>query len=151
MPIVTLVVGPRNWTVRHSARVTIIIQPKEASWPGIDRKMDAKHIDFTDVARLQSFNVYDYEIRQSHGVDNWIKCLIGTPELDSDGQQTGRELAYEFHGNSQGLIQWLRKVEQSFPGRSFLPLEDCRISNQCGYIFDNSSNQLQYIDSNYGH
>lgn len=116
----------------------------------IDRKMDARHIDMLDVTRLSILSVYNYEIRQqANGTDNWIKCLIGTPELDSDGQPTGKELAYEFHGNYQGIIQWIRMLEKNFPNRSFLPIEDARIENQCGYIFVGSSNQIEYIDRGY--
>lgn len=106
----------------------------------IERKMDARHMEMTDVAKLPVLTVYDYEIRQNKGVDNWIKCLIGTPEMDTDGYPTGKELAFEFHGNYQGIIQWIRKIENIYPNQSFLPIEDARIENQCGYIFEGSSN-----------
>ena len=111
----------------------------------INRKMDARHIEMADVAKLPVLTVYDYEIRQNKGVDNWIKCLIGTPELNDDGTATGRELAYEFHGNYQGIIQWIRMLESVYPDRSFLPIEDAKIENQCGYIFEGSSNMEKYI------
>lgn len=113
----------------------------------IDREMDAKNIPMQNVPGLQTLTLYKYEIRQSKGEDNWIKCLIGTPELNKEtGEPTGRTLAYEFHGNYQGIIRWIRELERMFPGKEFLPIEDARIVNECGYIFEGSTNQLKYIE-----
>lgn len=113
----------------------------------IDREMDAKNIPMQNVPQLQTLTLYKYEIRQSKGEDNWIKCLIGTPELNKEtGEPTGKTLAYEFHGNYQGIIRWIRELEKLFPGKEFLPIEDARIVNECGYIFEGSTNQLRYIE-----
>ncbi len=113
----------------------------------IDREMDAKNMKMQDVPNLQKLTLYKYEIRQSRGEDNWIKCLIGTPEMNKEtGEPTGRTLAYEFHGNFQGIIRWIRELEKMFPNREFLPIEDARIVNECGYIFEGSTNQLRYIE-----
>lgn len=112
----------------------------------IDREMDAKNIQMQAVPNLTTLTLYKYEIRQSKGEDNWIKCLIGTPEMNSDGEPTGRMLAYEFHGNYQGIIRWLRELEMTFHNKEFLPIEDARIVNECGYIFEGSTNQLKYIE-----
>ena len=113
----------------------------------IDREMDAKNIPMQNVPSLQTLTLYKYEIRQSKGEDNWIKCLIGTPELNKEtGEPTGRTLAYEFHGNYQGIIRWIRELEKLFPDKEFLPIEDARIVNECGYIFEGSTNQLKYIE-----
>ena len=113
----------------------------------IDREMDAKNIPMQNVPQLQTLTLYKYEIRQSKGEDNWIKCLIGTPELNKEtGEPTGRTLAYEFHGNYQGIIRWIRELEKIFPNKEFLPIEDARIVNECGYIFEGSTNQLRYIE-----
>lgn len=115
----------------------------------IDREMDAKNLPMQNVPQLQTLTLYKYEIRQSKGEDNWIKCLIGTPEMNKEtGELTGRTLAFEFHGNYQGIIRWIRELEKIYPDKSFLPIEDARIVNECGYIFKGSTNQLIYIEEN---
>ena len=77
--------------------------------------MDAKNLPMQNVPGLETLTLYKYEIRQSKGEDNWIKCLIGTPELNKEtGEPTGRTLAYESHGNYQGIIRWLRELERMF-------------------------------------
>lgn len=115
----------------------------------IDRQMDAKHIDMKDVLG-KVFNVYKYEIRyDGQKKPNWIKCLIGTPEMTEANEPTGKELAFEFHGNYQGLITYIKTLEQEF-GNSFMPMEECEIVNECGYIFKGSTNQLKYIEDERG-
>ena len=88
----------------------------------------------------------NYEIRQNKGIDNWIKCLIGISELDDNNNPTGRILAREFHGNYQGIIQFIRAAEKEYRKEEILPIEDAEIINQCGYIFKDSTNQLKYIE-----
>ena len=51
----------------------------------------------------------------------------------------------------QGIIRWLRELEKVYPHREFLPIEDARITNQCGYIFEGSSNQMEFIENNNGY
>jgi len=110
----------------------------------IDRSMDAKHIDMKDLEG-QVHNVYKYEIRRGKEGDNWMKALIGIPEISQEtGKPTGRIRAYEYHGNYQGIIRWLRELEQS--GINFLPIEEGRIVNECGYIYEGSTNQIQFIE-----
>ena len=110
----------------------------------IDRSMDAKHIEMKDLEG-KVHNVYKYEIRRGKDGDNWMKALIGIPEVDSEsGKQTGRIRAYEYHGNYQGIIRWLRELEQS--GIDFLPIEEGRIVNECGFIYEGSTNQIQFIE-----
>ena len=110
----------------------------------IDREMDAKHIDMKDLEG-QVHNLYKYEIRRGKEGDNWMKALIGIPETDKEtGTATGRIRAYEYHGNYQGIIRWLRCLEAS--GIDFLPIEEGRIVNECGYIYEGSTNQLQFIE-----
>lgn len=110
----------------------------------IDREMDAKHIDMKDLEG-QVHNVYKYEIRRGKEGDNWMKALIGIPETDKDsGQPTGRIRAYEYHGNYQGIIRWLRELEKM--NIDFLPIEEGRIVNECGYIYEGSTNQIQFIE-----
>lgn len=112
----------------------------------IDREMDARNIPMKDLVGI-THTVYDYKIlKDQKGNPNWIKCVIGVPESDkSTGELTGRELAYEYHGNFQGIIQWICSLEKAFGGRSFMPIEDGVIENQCGYIYCGSTNQMQYI------
>lgn len=110
----------------------------------IDRSMDAKHIDMKDLEG-KVHNVYKYEIRRGKDGDNWMKALIGIPEVDAEsGKPTGRIRAYEYHGNYQGIIRWLRELEQS--GIDFLPIEEGRIVNECGFIYEGSTNQLEFIE-----
>lgn len=112
----------------------------------IDREMDARNIPMKDLVGVVH-TVYDYKmLADKSGKPNWIKCVIGVAECDkSTGELTGRELAYEYHGNFQGIIRWICSLEKAFPGRSFMPIEDGVIENQCGYIYRGSTNQMQYI------
>ena len=90
-------------------------------------------------------NLYKYEIRRGKEGDNWMKALIGIPEVNAEtGTATGRIRAYEYHGNYQGIIRWLRCLEAS--GIDFLPIEEGRIVNECGYIYEGSTNQIQFIE-----
>lgn len=112
----------------------------------IDRKMDARHVDVRDLCG-KTFTIHDYEVRRSsQGDANWIKCLVGVEEMGDDGSPTGRMLAYEFHGNYQGIIQFILACEAEFGKKSLLPMEDMEIENQCGYIFKGSTNQFKYIE-----
>ena len=111
----------------------------------IDRKMDARHIDMKELVGVP-FTIHDYEIRyDSKKEPNWIKCLIGVEE-SRDGQPTGKTLAYEFHGNYQGIIQFILACEKEYGKQALLPLEEMEIENQCGYIFKGSTNQMTYIN-----
>lgn len=113
----------------------------------IDRQMDAPNRDIRSLVGM-SIDIYDYEIRRNNqGQPNWIKCLVGVPEIDNDGEPTGNILAHEFHGNYQGIIQFIVACEQKYSKKTILPLEDVEIENQCGYIFKGSTNQLIYIQN----
>lgn len=110
----------------------------------IDRSMDACNIEIKDLVGIQ-ISIYDYEIRtNSQKQPNWIKCLIGFDEV-IDGARTGKTVAREFHGNYQGIIQFISACENQFGKKEMLPLEEVEIENQCGYIFKGSTNQLTYI------
>ena len=111
----------------------------------INRSLDAKNIDMKSLDG-KDITIINYEIRQNKGVDNWIKCLIGIDELDDKNIPTGRILAREFHGNYQGIIQFIRATEKEYRKEDILPIEDAVIINQCGYIFKDSTNQLKYIE-----
>lgn len=112
----------------------------------ISRKLDAKNIDVKSLIG-QTFTIYDYDLRADKtGTPNWIKCLIGIDEIDEDGQPTGRTLAREFHGGYMGLVEFITACEKEFAKADLLPIEEAAIDNQCGYIFENSTNQIQYIN-----
>lgn len=112
----------------------------------IDRQMDARNIEIRELVG-QTITIYDYEIRyNAQKQANWIKCLIGIEEV-VEGEKTGKILAREFHGNYQGIIQFISACEQRFGKRALLPLEEVEIENQCGYIFKGSTNQLTYIET----
>lgn len=100
--------------------------------------MDAPHVEIKDLEG-KIINVYDYVIRKDkNGQPNWIKVLIGIKEGDS-------EAAKEFHGNFQGIINFICLCEQKF-NRNFMPIIDAKIVNQCGYIFEGSTYQVSTID-----
>ena len=110
----------------------------------IDREMDAKNIEMRELEGVEH-TVYKYEIRKGREGDNWMKALIGIPEIDPQtNMPTGRIHAREYHGNYQGIIRWLRELEKT--GIDFLPIEDARIVNQCGFIYEGSTNQIQFIE-----
>lgn len=111
----------------------------------INRSLDAENIEMKSIEG-KNITIVNYEIRQNKGLDNWIKCLIGMDELDENDNPTGRVMAREFHGNYQGIIQFIREVEKEYKKDDILPIEDAEIINQCGYIFKNSTNQLKYIE-----
>lgn len=115
----------------------------------VDRKMDAPNIKAIDLARSgQVFNIYDYEIRHSEksGEPNWIKMLIGIQEHTDDGVLTGRMKAYEVHGSMMGIVSWMSEAEKEIGKERMLPIEDVVIIDQCGYIFADSTNQMEYIN-----
>lgn len=110
----------------------------------IDRSMDARNIDIKGLID-KKFSVLDYDIRRDNkGNPNWIKCLIGIDEV-VDGVLTGKIEAREFHGNYQGIINFVLACEVKYGKSAILPIEDVEIENQCGYIFKDSANQLKYI------
>lgn len=105
----------------------------------IDRALDAPNIGMKELTG-QEFTVYDYDMRKDgQGNYNWIKLLIGIPQED------GRVLAREVHGNYSGIITFIAKAQELYGKKNLLPLEDVVIENQCGYIFKDSTNQIQYI------
>ena len=110
----------------------------------IDRSMDARNIDIKGLID-KKFSVLDYDIRRDNkGNPDWIKCLIGIDEV-VDGVSTGKIEAREFHGNYQGIINFVLACEAKYGKSVILPIEDVEIENQCGYIFKDSTNQLKYI------
>jgi len=111
----------------------------------ISRHLDAPTIDIKDLVGVK-FIIKDYEIRHDKdGNPNWIKCLVGIPELDILNVPTGRFLAREFHGGYTGILNWITLVEKEFSKDSILPIEDVEIENQSGFIFKDSTNQIKYI------
>lgn len=116
----------------------------------IERKMDAPNMKAAELARTGTvFTVYDYELRRSEktGEENWVKMLIGIAERAEDGAPTGRIKAYEVHGGMMGIVRWLVAAEQTVGREELLPLEEVAISDQCGYIFAGSTNQIEYINA----
>lgn len=85
-------------------------------------------------------------IRKRVAKDAWIKCLIGIPETNKEGIPTGRKLAREFHGNYQGIVNFISKCELTYGKDAILPITDVEIENRCGYVFKGSTNRLEYID-----
>jgi hypothetical protein len=112
----------------------------------IDKKMDADNIDVKNLEGIV-FDIVNYEIRSNNKNEpNWIKCLIGIPETNKEGIPTGRKLAREFHGNYQGIVNFISKCELTYGKDAILPITDVEIENRCGYVFKGSTNRLEYID-----
>lgn len=109
----------------------------------LTRNLDAPNIAIKDVLDKE-ITVVDYELRcDGEGKPNWIKMLVGIPGED------GRVLAREIHGSYQYIVDFLAQAEKMMGGKSALiPIENVVIQNQCGYIFKDSTNQLQFIDEN---
>lgn len=111
----------------------------------INRKLDAPNIAPKELEG-KMFTIFDYDMKSdTKGNNNWIKCLIGIPEMDEEGNQTGRMKAYEFHGSYMYIVEFITIAERTFGKQNMLPLEEMEIENQCGYIFKGSTNQMEYI------
>lgn len=112
----------------------------------INRKLDAPNIAPKELEG-KMFTIFDYDMKSdAKGNNNWIKCLIGIPEMDEEGNQTGRMKAYEFHGSYMYIVEFITIAERTFGKQNMLPLEEMEIENQCGYIFKGSTNQMEYIE-----
>ena len=112
----------------------------------IDRELDAPNIKMDDlVGRV--FTIYDYDLRKDpKGVVNWVKCLIGIPQVDENGKCLGKPKAYEFHGSYQYLSTFLEMCEKQFGGKGeLLPIEEAKILSSSGYIFEDSTNMIEEI------
>ena len=116
----------------------------------INRKLDAPNIAPKELEG-KVFTIYDYDVKcDAKGTPNWIKCLIGIEEKDEEGNPTGRMRAYEFHGSYMYIVEFITMAEKAFGKQDMLPLEEMEITNQCGYIFKGSTNQMEYIDDGCG-
>jgi len=111
----------------------------------INRKLDAPNIAPKELEG-KVFTIFDYDMKaDAKGNNNWIKCLIGIPEIDEEGNHTGRMKAYEFHGSYMYIVEFMTMAERTFGKQNMLPLEEMEVENQCGYIFKGSTNQMEYI------
>lgn len=45
-----------------------------------------------------------------------------------------------------GIVAWMMEAEKEYGKKNLLPLEDVRIVDECGYIFEGSTNQMEYIE-----
>ena len=113
----------------------------------IERSLDAPNMPIKDLLG-KTFTIHNYEIRNSEkdGRPNWVKCLIGIEEKDSEGKPTGKIRAYEFHTSANVIVQFMAKAEQEFGREALLPMEEMEIEDQCGYIFKGCTNQMIYIE-----
>lgn len=139
----------------------------------IDRGIDAENIAIDELIG-QTFSIYDYDLRykeepkekekgkgrksaspsaslvpSENKTPNWIKCLIGIPELDAEGKPTKRKKAFEFHGGYSSLCQFVDLCEKQYTKQDMLPIDDVEIENSCGYIFKGSTNKTEYINEDY--
>jgi hypothetical protein len=121
----------------------------------LDRQLDSPPIDIKDLVENGTvFRVLDYEIRQKDGEDNFVKFQIATPikgelkkkKSKAKGKRLQKFDVREFHGNYRFLINYIRLLENTYPDKSFLPLEDAKIVQRCGYIFEGSTNMVDEIE-----
>lgn len=140
----------------------------------IDREIDAPTVEVKDLLGVK-FTLYKYRFKSYKGKVNWLQCLIGTrkwiesttvPRDSKDPRKRARvrtidkqvtltkhnrpkdkEYAWEFHGDYQGLIAYLQKLEEVFDGDSsqFLPITKAEIIKDGEYIFKGSTNKIRYI------
>lgn len=118
----------------------------------IDRKLDAENIEMKDLASSGvEFTIYDYDLRKDpKGNYNWIKCLIGIPEKNKEGEPTGKILAREYHGGADAIVKFHAECEKIFGGKdALLPMTEMVIESKCGYIYKGSTNMLETIDESY--
>lgn len=138
----------------------------------IDREIDAAEVDIKDLLGKE-FNLYRYRIKEYKGQPNWIQCLIGVTEklplkeevLDRNKKKNKKqvrptkklrkiknssddEYAYQFHGNLQGLIAYIRKLEEQDPDdpQWFMPIEEAEVVKDGEWIFKGSTNKIKYIN-----
>lgn len=44
------------------------------------------------------------------------------------------------------IVAWMVEAEKEYGKKNLLPLEDVRIVDECRYIFEGSTNQMEYIE-----
>ena len=60
----------------------------------------------------------------------------------------GQEYAWEFHGDYQGLIAYIKELEKVLGDKSnFLPITNAEIVKDGEYIFKGSTNKQRFINN----
>ena len=123
----------------------------------IDREIDAPSINIRDLLGVK-FTLYKYRFKDYKGKTNWVQCLIGTKKWINSTANSSRknpkkvprgsrqEYAWEFHGNYQGLILYLKKLEEVMKKEEFLPITKAEIVQDGEFIFKDSTNKQQFIN-----
>lgn len=140
----------------------------------IDREIDAPTVDVKDLLGIK-FTLYKYRFKSYRGKINWVQCLIGTkkwiestaPDYDpKDPRKRARsktnkkqlkkiprgknqEYAWEFHGDYQGIIAYLKELETVFNGDTskYIPITHAEIIKDGEYIFKGSTNKQRFINT----
>lgn len=139
----------------------------------IDREIDAPTLDVKDLLGIK-FTLYKYRFKEYRGKVNWLQCLIGTKRwIESTAQSydpkdprkrarsktnkkqlkkirrgKGQEYAWEFHGDYQGLIAYIKELEKVLGDKSnFLPITNAEIVKDGEYIFKGSTNKQRFINN----
>lgn len=140
----------------------------------IDREIDAPTLDVKDLLGIK-FTLYKYRFKEYRGKVNWVQCLIGTKDwVESTAQAydpkdprkraksktnkkqlkkvprgDNQEYAWEFHGDYQGIIAYLKQLEIAFDGDTskFLPITRAEIVKDGEYIFKGSTNKQRFINN----
>lgn len=140
----------------------------------IDREIDAPTVDVKDLLGIK-FTLYKYRFKSYRGKINWVQCLIGTkkwiestaPDYDpKDPRKRARsktnkkqlkkiprgknqEYAWEFQGDYQGIIAYLKELETVFNGDTskYIPITHAEIIKDGEYIFKGSTNKQRFINT----
>jgi len=113
----------------------------------INRKLDAPNIQMKDIDGVD-ICILDYEMRTNKlGQVNWVKLLLMVKEKDIIKEAEGEKiLIREVHGDYKGIYSYLLECEKEYKKEDILPLTNVRITNQCGYIFEGSTNQVKTLE-----
>ena len=114
----------------------------------LDRSLDARNIEVKElVDKGIVFDIVDYDMRcDKDNNPNWIKCMIAIPEVNaSTGELTGRIIAREFHTGSESIVAFHVLCEQKYGKKNLLPMQEMKIVNQCGYIYEGSTNVIEFF------
>jgi len=111
----------------------------------IRREFDAQPISLPELAR-RPFNIYDFEVRHDKdGRANWVRLMVGMPELDESGEPTGKYLRYVVKTEADAIVQFMELARNAIDGVTVrLPFNNVEIENACGYMFKGSTDREIY-------
>lgn len=111
----------------------------------ITRSFDAQPISLPELAK-HVFNIYDFELRYNKdGTANWVRLMVGYPEIDSEGTATGKYLRFCLKTEAEAIVQFMAMVKVAVDrGEAKLPFDGVELENACGYMFRGSTEREMY-------